>query len=178
MKSKTRHKVWAIFSLLVWLNLVPEVLAPPLATAAEIKSKAEFYVQWEARNSKDHTSSKSIEEWEDEITSEAWFDWTNASLLFAAGLLATWQLWRNSKYWPWLLGILSATITFEFGYLMITEPIYYEYLIEPLVEIGLGKELPSISTINLYMLPIYTLVLLFVSLYEFHARYRDKASAA
>ena len=162
----------------MWLNLIPGVFPPPWANASEIKSKAEFAVRGEVQISKDDTSRKSIEEWEAEITSQAWFDWTVETILFVMGLLATWQLWRNSNYWPWLLGILSATITFEWGYLAITTPIYFEYMVEPLMDIGLGKELPSISTINLYMWPIYTLVLLLVSLYEFHARHRDQASAA
>jgi len=61
---------------------------------------------------------------------------------------------------------------------MITTPIYFEVWVESLMDIGLGKELPTFSTINLYMWPIYTLALLLVSLYEFLARHRDQVSAA
>lgn len=162
----------------MWLSLFPEVIAPPWTNAAEIKSRAEFEMRWEVQSSKDHTAGKSINEREAEITSQAWSDWTVVTILFVMGLLATWQLWRNSNYWPWLLGILSATITFEWGYLMITTPIYFEVWVESLMDIGLGKELPTFSTINLYMWPIYTLALLLVSLYEFLARHRDQVSAA
>ena len=186
--ASTKYKLWAIFSVFVWLHLTPAALSFPWMKTAEIRSDAETAVESEKYLSPDNTSTKTVEEWEQDLIFSHWGIWIESTALLILGLFFSWLLFCNSKHWPFLLGALAAITTY------ITLP--------PLIEMMASSEHTIGGYINMwadilsrqfregagfsyfftiyamFAWPVYSLALLFFSSTQVWSRIRGHTSAA
>ena len=111
-KPKT---AWAIFSLFVWLHLAPNLLPLPLQDTKAYDKRAEDLIKTirslELQGVGTGKHSKITKQQLDKVFSREYRKiWIETFLLIFFGLLATYLLYINSRYWPFLLGIVSLII--------------------------------------------------------------------
>ena len=122
--SRNSRIGWSIFSLFVWLHLVPDLYPLPMQMSAEIRARASSAV--ESANSlakqgveRDEYMRMSEEEWERGLTRSYWFMWTLNLVSLVIGLLSTYMLCRDHRAWPFVVGLIAAI-----NLLMTVPPIF------------------------------------------------------
>jgi len=109
METKSRNvRIWAIFSLFVWLHSVLGVYPFPWQQYAEIRADANGVAQIQNGTNLDNPKNRTAEQWERSLIESTWFDWIVQVLYLFFGCLFSWLFFIDSKKWPIFIGGISA----------------------------------------------------------------------
>ena len=118
MDTKRQRLGWVFFSLFVWLHFVQNVFPLPSQRDSEIEVWASEAVATsnelaEKGFERDESMQMSKEEWEAKLTASYWATWIVNIFFLLIGLVATFLLYSNKKWWPIFLGV-SAFLAFTY----------------------------------------------------------------
>ncbi len=106
-KKSTNVRVWAIFSLFVWLHSILGIYPFPWQQYAEIQVDAKQMAQLQTNRDSSNSENRTAEQWEQDLMVSTWFDWIIHVQYLLFGSLFSWLLFTNSKKWPLFIGGIS-----------------------------------------------------------------------
>lgn len=95
----------------MWAHFIPAITSPPWTNPEKSHLAAKFsfstnYLSWEL------DPGMTIGKLEETLITENVNDWIILSTLFVLGIYSCWLIFVDSKYWPYLVFLLSAYISF------------------------------------------------------------------
>lgn len=108
MKSKSYSNLWAIFSLILWLQMIPTIFAPPWIEVDTLHDETYFSFAPNAHSDKEYAKNLSVIEFEVKSIESSIIYWLWWSILSALGIYSSWLIHKNAKYWSILVFVITG----------------------------------------------------------------------
>ncbi len=109
MKIQFTKTFWAVFSIFVWLHILPGAIEPQWNDLNSYHSESVFSFSPNIYSDREFSKDLTVIEFEENYISQATFLWLWSGVLVILGLYSAWLIYQNSKYWPILVLIITGT---------------------------------------------------------------------
>ena len=108
MKSKSCNNLWAIFSLILWLQIIPAIFDPPWIEVDTLHDETYFSFAPNAHSDREYAKNLSVIEFEVKLIESSIIYWLWWSILSALGIYSSWLIHKNAKYWSILVVVITG----------------------------------------------------------------------